>query len=111
MSELNEEVFAARDGEALQLNYTQPETGRWFAVQAKSLTMPPGGIIPVCHRNGKLVEQAAIVACEWNRTKNGWQWLNLSPPTKGLLGDMIFDGGGEKDVWYYVVVTDTHIAN
>jgi hypothetical protein len=48
---------------------------------------------------------AAILGVEKNH-KGLWQWMFLSPATKEVIGDYLFDEceNLELDRWYYVVV-------
>ena len=101
------EVFALRDGESVTVVTEQPTSGRWFAVQARTVSMPDGAQSPIREADGKPVEQAAIIACQQNM-EGLWQWMQLSPATKENIGDLLFDGNAEKDVWYYCVVEDLH---
>lgn len=103
---LDNEVFALRDNESMQLWTERPDNGRWLAVMARSVEMPPGERSPVRTIDGAPVEQAAIIAAEWSAKNQCWHWQQLSQPSKEFIGDMLFDGGAEKDRWYYLVVTD-----
>lgn len=105
MVSLDNEVFALRNNEVIQL-FTGPlDSGRWLAVQARSIEMPTADRTKVRACDGAPVEQAAIVACEWNPEHGGWQWVPLSSPTKERIGDHLFDSGASRDVWYYLLVT------
>lgn len=107
---MENEVFAIRDNESLQLWTERPEGGRYIAVMARSVEMPPGARSPVRTVDGAPVEQATIVAAEWSAKNQHWHWVRLSPPTKEFIGDMIFDSGAELDRWYYLAVTDLSLA-
>lgn len=103
---LENEVFALRENESLQLWTERPESGRFVAVMARTVEMPPGARSPVRTSDGAQVEQAAIVAAEWSAKHQHWHWVRLSSPSKELIGDMLFDNGAERDRWYYLSITD-----
>lgn len=103
---LENEVFAIRENELLELWTERPESGRFVAVMARRVEMPPGPWSPVRTSDCAPVEQAAIVAAEWSEKHQHWHWVRLSSPSKELIGDMLFDGGAEKDRWYYLTITD-----
>ena len=99
------EVFAIRNGERTTIVAEQPTSGRWLAVMARSVSMPPGERHPFRHSDQMAVEQAAIVACQMVDGK--WQWVQLSPPSKEAIGDLIFDSNADKDRWYFVTFANT----
>jgi hypothetical protein len=104
---IDNEVFALRDSEQVTIVEDRPAKGRFIAVMARSLEMPEGARSVARPSDGAPVEQAAIVACEWNNTFQSWQWLAVSPPTKERIGDLLFDSEGVvKDRWYYATITD-----
>ena len=100
---MENEVFAIRDGEWSSLYEQRPTEGRWFAIQARTVSFPEGPTHPVRQSDQALVENAAIIACQIVDGK--WQWMQLSPPTKADIGDLLFDCNAEKDKWYYLVIT------
>lgn len=100
------EAFSLRDGEKIEILETQPESGTWFAVQARTVEMPPGERNPVRTTDGAPVEQAAILGCQISNERKTWQWLQLAPLTKELIGDLLFNNGAEKDRWYFVRVSE-----
>lgn len=106
MVSLDHEVFAIRDGERVELTNVRPNQGRWLAVMARSVEMPDGPKVPVRTCDSAPVEQAAILACEMNRSRHAWQWLQISPASKEIIGDLLFDSGAEKDRWYYAIFSD-----
>lgn len=113
MSEVNwldNEVFAIRDHESVQLFTEPPEFGRYIAVMARSVEFPPGPRSEVRTADGLPVESATIVAAEFGARHQSWHWVRLSAPTKEFVGDQLFDNGCEKDRWYYLLITDLHLA-
>jgi hypothetical protein len=105
---LDLEVFAIRDNESIRIVQTRPERGRWIAVMARSIEMPDGPRSPVRESDGAPVEQAAILACEFGERQQSWHWQQLSPASKEIIGDVLFDNQCEKDRWYFLVVSDLH---
>lgn len=103
---IDNEVFALRDNELMQLFTKRPE-GRFIAVMARSVEMPDGPRSPVRTADGAPVEQAAILGALWNYSQQCWQWTQISPPSKERIGDLIFDSGASKDCWYYLAITDS----
>lgn len=99
---LTNEVFALRHGEVIQLFIERPESGRFLAVQARTVEFPDGPVQATRPGDGAPVERAAIVCCEW--INNQWQWCQLSPQTKEAIGDHMFDNGVKKDTWYYLSI-------
>jgi hypothetical protein len=97
------EVFAIRNDELVTITDTEPSSGRWFAVMARSVVFPGGPSHPVRVSDGLPVEAAAILACQ--KRDGLWQWMQLSPVTKENIGDLVFDSNAEKDRWYFVIVT------
>lgn len=108
---LDNEAFAIRDHERVQLVTERPSGGHYIAVMARSVEMPPGDRSPVRPADGARVEQAVIVACEFGRKNQCWHWVKLSPPTKEFIGDLLFDNGAEKDRWYYAEITDLNTTS
>ncbi len=104
--QLDCEVFALRDHEQSQLFVEKPDDGRFIAVMARSVEMPPGERSKVRAMDDAPVEQAAILAAEWSHQNQSWHWLQISPPSKEHIGDLLFDSECEKDRWYYLVVID-----
>ena len=71
---------------------------------ARSVSFPEGDFQLRRVPDGAFVEMAAIVAAELNQAGK-WQWCILSPPTKELIGDLMFDVGRvDRDVWYYLAI-------
>jgi hypothetical protein len=102
---LDLEVFAVRDGETVQFSEERPtHHGRWFAIMARSVEMPPGNRSSVRWIDGEPVEQCAILAAQLGRLETAWQWMQLSPPTKERLGGMMFANNLERDRWYFVSI-------
>lgn len=100
---ITNEVFSLRSGERVEVFFEEPADGCSLALMARSLSMPPGPRWGVRQSDGAPVEDAAIVAAQ--RVDDLWQWVQLSPPTKEYLGDLLFDNDAEKDRWYYLLVT------
>lgn len=102
---LSFDSFTLRDGERMQLSSERPGKGRYLAVMVRSVSMPAGEKANVRPIDGAAVEQAAILACEMN--SNGqWLWCHLSPPTKEVIGDFLFDDCKiDRDKWYYLTLT------
>jgi len=73
---------------------------------ARSIEMPDGprSKLRVC--DGAPVEQAAILAAEFSHENECWHWLQISPPSKERIGDMLFSNAADLDRWYYLSVTD-----
>lgn len=104
---LDNEVFALRDNESIQLFTERPDFGRFIAVMARSVEMPSGPRSPVRAEDGAPVEQAAILACGWGFENQCWHWMQISPPSKERIGDLLFDGGADRDRWYFLLIFDT----
>lgn len=111
--QLTNEVFALRDNENVRLSEEKPASGRVLAIQARSVAFPPGPFEKKRTGDGAPVEQAAIVAADWLPSKGLWCWVQLSPQTKEVIGDLLFDTGAEKDRWYYITVESIpeHLRN
>jgi hypothetical protein len=101
---MDNEVFALRDAERIVVAEAAPDKGRWIIVQLVPVQMPDGNRTTVRACDGAPVEQCAVIACEWSVTNNGWQWLQLSPPTKEFIGDLLFDNGAERNQWHFIAV-------
>lgn len=102
---LDFDSFTLRDKEVMQLCDERPTCGgTWLAVQARSVSMPPGEVHPVREFDGEPVEMAAIIAAQWIASK-GWIWVQLSPPTKEVVGDYLFEQQVELDRWYYLLLS------
>lgn len=101
------EAFSLRDGEYVSLGKDQPTEGTWFAVMAKSVPQPPGEIVSnreVPGLESLSVEMAAIIACQIRMSDNKYVWMQLSPMTKEIIGDLMFDCKAELDQWYFATV-------
>jgi hypothetical protein len=99
------ESFALRHGEQYKIIDIKPIKGRWIAIMAQSVQFPFGPYAKARQSDGAPVEQAAILACQM--VDGLWQWLQLSPPTKENIGDLLFDSGADKDAWYYLEISET----
>ena len=108
---LENEVFSIRDGEKLQLWDGKPEGIRSIAVMARTVEMPEGPRAQVRACDGAPIENAAILACEFQHNGQCWQWLQLSPCTKENIGDLMFNNHCERDKWYYLSVEDLTSGN
>lgn len=95
------DAFALRSGEIIRLYEERPD-GDFICIQARSCEMPPGDRQPVRQLDGAPVEQAAILACHLVEDK--WQWLQLGPTTKEIIGDLLFNNSAEFDRWYYIEI-------
>lgn len=102
---LDNEVFALRDHECIQVFEDRPESGRFIAAMVRSVPPPPGPMLATCE-DGAPVEAAAILAAVWRHFDQRWVWTHLSPASKRNIGDVMLDGGCERDRWYFVVITD-----
>lgn len=109
--ELINEPFTLRSKESIQLVEENIEliveseaNKRYIAVIIRDCEMPSGGIVPLSYDNQK-VESAGILACEWLYSKNGWIWISLSPVTKEIIGQLMFDAKCEHNKWYYLEIT------
>lgn len=107
---LANDVYAIRDHEAAQLLTENPNEGRYIAVMARTVELPPGEHSKERSADGAPVEQATIVAAEFGAKHQCWHWIRLSAPTKEFVGDLLFNGGCERDRWYYLQITDLHLA-
>jgi hypothetical protein len=106
--ELINEVFALRGGERVTIVADRPTSGQWIAVMARSVSMPDGHKEPERY-DGAPVEEAAIVAAKLN-SEGRWYWLQMSPATKELIGDLIFIDPVVRDCWLYAVLGDLQPA-
>jgi hypothetical protein len=107
---LENEVFALRGNESCRLFEEKPDSGRFIAVMARSVEMPPGPRSAVRDSDGAPVEQATIVAAEWIDKRQCWIWSRLAQPTKEFIGDMLFDSSAVIDRWYYLLITDLSVG-
>lgn len=98
------ELFALRDGEVARLVEHRPTSGRWIAVQLRTVTLPPGPYQRTRTMDGKPTEAAVVAAAQVNRY-GLWQWIHLSPATKEQVADLVLDNGGGHNIWYYVTIT------
>ena len=110
--EFKQDFFTFRDGEHFHL-YTvrQPDSSQpplKYAVQLRSLDFPDGNYRTFRDCDGAEVVNAAVVACQWvkrdDEDGSGWQWMQMSPVTKELVGDVLIDSGCAVDTWYYMEV-------
>lgn len=99
--EMVNEIFSLRTYECVTIKEECPTDGHVLAVMARSIEFPDGDIEATAW-DGSPVEQAAILACE--RFDGKWQWSSLSQPTKQFIGNLLFDGGAERDKWYYAII-------
>jgi hypothetical protein len=97
-----DEVFALRHGETIQSCLEQPKDGKWLAIMLRSVSMPAGPR-QVERDDGKPVEAAAVLAAGLLDGK--WQWVQLSPSTKEVIGDLFYDSSAPLDRWLYLVVS------
>lgn len=105
MIRLDFEAFALRDGEVMQL-FTEPQPGLCIAVMARSVEMPPGEHSAVRELDGAPVVNAAILSAHWSRSKQAWQWMQIAPASKEVIGDHMIDVANvEFDRWYYLLIT------
>jgi hypothetical protein len=107
MPELTNEFFALRDAETFQIHEHPPASlaARVLAVMVRSVTFPEGPATAK-DRRGLPVESASILAAE--RTSGEWKWVTLSPATKEVIGDFLFDTVKvERDRWFYLEITQT----
>ena len=102
---LDLEMFALRDNERFQFYDEHPGDGRVLAVMARSVSMPEGAKSKERACDGAPVEAAAILACEIGAASGEWHWVQISPTSKEVIGDRMFDNGLEKDRWYFMLVT------
>ena len=107
---LDNEVYAIRDHEAVQVLTERPAGGRFIAVMARTVELPPGEHSKERSADGAPVEQATIVAAEFGAKHHNWHWIRLSAPTKEFVGDLLFDNECERDRWYYLQITDLHLT-
>lgn len=101
--DIRHETFALRDNEKVTLSEARPKSGRILAVQLRSCEFPKGPVNEIS-AEGHRVERAAVLCAEWMQGRNEWQWTQLSPITKERIGDMLFDAGASRDVWYYLQI-------
>ncbi len=99
-------AFSLRAGEATQLWRTEPNEGRYIAVQLFNITMPPGDFQAAREQDGATVEQVGVASCQ--RNNDGlWIWCHLDPATKEAIGDYLIDTPNvERGRWYYLVIED-----
>ncbi len=102
--QLTNDLFTLRSREVIELFESPPEgDAKTIAVMARSVEFPAGPSNPLDHR-GLPVERAAILACQ--KVVGAWQWMTLSPATKEVIGDFMFDVAKVKlDQWYYLKIT------
>lgn len=90
------DAFALRGGERVQLRIEGVGAEDTMAVMVApvpalpepSLAMTPDGP----------VEQFCVIGAEIH---NGlWQWMQLAPSTKEVIGDVLFESGLERGKWY-----------
>lgn len=99
--DLTNEVFSLRDGELVSTSLTEPKSGRYLAVMLRSLSFP--GHMSEITADGKNVEPLAVLAAE--KIRGAWFWCHLSPLTKRLIGDLLFDSNSPFDTWVYVSIS------
>jgi hypothetical protein len=57
--------------------------------------------LPVSQRDdGAAIESLAVLGCMFNNEKGGWQWVQLSPGFKELIGDIMMENHFQRDVWH-----------
>lgn len=108
---ITHEAFSLRDGEYLTLSSETPETNDvWLAVMLKTVPPMPGTMkykrdIP--GMSDAKVESVAVIACHQRMHDGLFVWAQLSPQTKEIVGDFLFDSGASLDKWHYVVIQKT----
>lgn len=105
----NYEAFSMRDGEIATILEHQPDNGRWFAVMMSPVPPMPGPMQAHREIDGLTVEPvelAAVIACQKRRDTGEFVWMQLSPLTKEVIGDVLFNSRAEKGRWYYALITD-----
>jgi hypothetical protein len=104
MATMSDMLWSLRDGETLELFNDEPADGLWFAARIVPVPLPGTPVAPYRGEPNQSVEQCAVVAAHRN-SLGEWQWLHLSPGTKGHVVNFMVDVGEvARDRWYYVVV-------
>lgn len=93
------DAFAFRSGERVRLLLNLTESP--FAVMAAPVPALPQPSRATC-LDGAPVEQCCIVAAAL--VAGDWQWMQLAPTAKEVVGDMIFDHGLEHGRWYGLLI-------
>lgn len=97
------DAFAIRGGEQVQL--------RLDGIQGERIAFMCAPVPPLPSPSkeqsflGQPVEQFCVVGAELHNGK--WQWMQLAPDTKELIGELLFDSGLERGKWYGAIITST----
>lgn len=91
------DAFALRNRETLALRFDGIADDDRYAV----LAAPIPGLPSPAHEvsaHGDKVESMAIIAAE--KVSGRWQWMNLAPDAKRIVGDALFDTGLADGKWH-----------
>lgn len=88
--DINYEVFSLRDYEKVVIYKYDTGEDDLIAVMLRAVEFPTGK------------KDHLLAACKKDTT--GWYWLNLSPPTKDAIGNLMSTVSAQPERWYYVKV-------
>lgn len=98
------DTFALRGGEIVQLRYEGVD-GCVYAFMVAPV--PPLPEPRHTTSSSGPVESACVVGAE---IVNGrWQWMQLAPDTKEVIGNLLFDHGLERGVWHGAMIVSTAV--